>query len=117
MSGLPVLDETLAEVGAETGALLAASHAERQSEGWTDTAKELFELYAIQHPDGFMTEEVRAWAEKLGFEPPPDNRAWGYIAKAAAREGVVRAVGFAKQRSATCHGSPKTIWKLNKETL
>lgn len=105
------LNADLANLGADTGMLIAASHADRVSEAWSDTAKDLFEMYSMQHPDGFMTEEVRVWSEKLGFKPPPDNRAWGYIAKDMARKGVVVAAGFAKQRSASCHGSPKTIWK------
>lgn len=108
------LNADLAELGADTGMLLAASKADRRSEGWSDAAKQLFELYAIQHPEGFMTEEVRIWAEKLGFDAPPDNRAWGMIAKSMAKDGVVVAIGFAKQRSATCHGSPKTVWKLQR---
>jgi len=108
---MSILNADLAELGADTGMLLAASHADRESNDWSTSAQELFEMYAMQHPDGFMTEEVRVWAEKLGFHPPPDNRAWGFIAKKMAREGVVVAAGFAKQRSATCHGSPKTVWK------
>jgi len=109
---MSTLNAELAELGADTGMALAASHAEREADGWSHQAGELFVLYAIQHPDGFMTEEVRLWAEKLGFDLPPDNRAWGYVAKKAAKEGHVYAAGFAKQRSSTCHGSPKTIWKL-----
>jgi hypothetical protein len=108
------LNADLAEMGADAGMLIAASHADRELNNWSFSAKQLFEMYATLHPDGFMTEEVRVWAEKLGFETPPDNRAWGYIAKAMAKHGVVVASGFAKQRSSTCHGSPKTVWKLNR---
>jgi hypothetical protein len=113
---VPVLDERLAEVGADAGMMVAASHADRDLMDWTHFAEELFILYAIQHPDGFMTEDVRVWAGKLGFDAPPDNRAWGYIARKVARGGHVFADGFAKQKSATCHGSPKTLWKLKKAT-
>jgi len=109
---IPVLDIELGELGAEAGMMVAASHAERESMGWADFAEELFVLYAIQHPDGFMTEDVRVWAVKLGFNAPPDNRAWGYVARKVARDGHIYAVGYSKQKSATCHGSPKTIWKL-----
>jgi hypothetical protein len=112
---VPVLNERLAELGAEASMTVAASHADRESLDWTNFAEELFILYAIQHPDGFMTEEVRVWAGKLGFDAPPDNRAWGYVARKCARNGHIEATGYAKQKSATCHGSPKTIWKLKKE--
>lgn len=106
------LNADLAELGADVGMTLAASHADRVREEWSSQAEELFILYAIQHPDGFMTEDVRNWAAKLGYDEPPDNRAWGYVAKKVAKAGHTYAAGFGKQRSSTCHGSPKTIWKL-----
>lgn len=101
----------LARMGADSGALLAASKADRVIEGWSESAIQLFEMYANMHPDGFMTEEVRIWAEKLGFDAPPDNRAWGYVAQKASREGIVKSAGYAAQQSANCHRSPKTVWK------
>lgn len=108
---IPVLNEKLAEAGANAGMTLAASHADRTYEGWSDDALEFFRLFAHQRGgEFFMTEDVRAWAEKMGFPPPPDNRAWGHVAKRAAMDGVVRRIGYDKQRSATCHGSPKTLW-------
>lgn len=107
-----VLNQDLANQGAETGMLLAASHADRESKQWTEMASKFFECYAKMHREGFMTEEVRAWATKLGFQSPPDARAWGYIARKLANDGVIEASGYGRQRSSTCHGSPKTIWKL-----
>lgn len=107
---ITLLNDKLAEAGADAGMTVAASRADRTIAGWGDDALGLFRLYAIQKPDGFLTEEVRAWAEKLGFPPPPDNRAWGHVAKRAAMAGHVRSAGFRKQTSSTCHGSPKTLW-------
>lgn len=106
-----VLNQELANASADASMVLAASHADRVEENWSNDALELFNLYALQHPEGFLTEEVRAWAEKLGFAPPPDNRAWGHVAKRASQAGRVVAAGFRKQRSTTCHGSPKTLWR------
>lgn len=107
-----VLNTDLAQQGADTGMLVAASHADNVNGDWSELAEILFKLHARLHPEGFMTEDVRVWAVKLGFTEPPDNRAWGYIAKSLARQGYIEAIGYGKQRSATCHGSPKTIWKL-----
>jgi len=106
------LNADLAGVGADTSMTLAASHAERVSEGWIAEAESLFRMYAQMHPQGFLTEEVRVWAGKLGFNEPPDNRAWGYVARRVAASKYVRAAGFEKQKSANCHGSPKTVWEL-----
>lgn len=109
-----MINAELAREGARTGALLAASKADREIESWSEAASQLFVMYANMHPEGFMTEDVREWADKLGFEAPPDKRAWGYVARAAARDGIVKSVGFGQQRSANCHGSPKTIWRKRK---
>lgn len=106
------LNIDLAQQGADTGMLVAASHADRLNNDWTEDSTNVFKLYARLHPQGFMTEDVRLWSVKLGFTEPPDNRAWGYIARSLANQGYIEAVGYGKQRSATCHGSPKTIWKL-----
>jgi hypothetical protein len=107
-----MINADLAEQGAKTGMLLASSRADRFVDDWTDQATVFFKLYARLHGHkGFMTEDVRLWATKLGFESAPDQRAWGLIARRLSSEGYIKADGFGKQRSATCHGSPKTIWK------
>lgn len=110
-----VLNPDLARQGATTGATLAAAKADRTSPGWSVEAREVFLLYARMHRDGFMTEDVRQWAQKLGMSEPPDNRAWGYVALRLSKDGVIESVGYGRQRSSTCHGSPKTIWKLKQQ--
>lgn len=107
-----MLNPNLAEIGANVGMALAASKADRTIENWTDQSVELFKMYGMTHRDGFMTEDVREWARKLGFQDPPDSRAWGMVARKLVKAGAIEAIGYAKQRSATCHGSPKTIWKI-----
>ena len=102
----------LAQLGADTGMALAASHADRVHDDWTKTAAIVFKLYAKFHPNGFMTEDVRVWSDKLGLPKPPDQRAWGAVASRLAKEGYIKPAGYEKQRSATCHRSPKTVWKL-----
>lgn len=106
---ITALNEQLAELSANVGMTLAASHADRAQENWSDEALDLFRLYAVQHPEGFLTEDVRAWADKLGFAPPPDGRAWGYIARRANREGLVKSSGYQKARSS--NNSPKVLWR------
>lgn len=106
-----VLSESLAKAAGEFGAALAASHANRIHDEWSDDAMQLFRLYAAQHPEGFLTEEVRRWADKLGFPEPPDNRAWGSVARRASTLGYVKSTGVRRQASTTCHGSMKTVWR------
>lgn len=103
------LSREVAEEAAVTGMLLAASHANRVSENWTEEALNFFRLYAAMKPDGFLTEEARQWAEKIGLPPPPDGRAWGHIARKASLEGVVKSAGYEKARSS--NNSPKVLWR------
>lgn len=107
---MSTLNAELAELGADAGMAVAAAHADRDGD-WSENAEKLFRMYATMHPQGFMTEEVRVWSEKLGFEPPPDNRAWGFVARRLSRDGYIKAMGFRKQVSSNCHGSPKTLWR------
>jgi len=109
---MSVINADLARQGAETGMLLAASHADRTIENWSDQATVLFKLYAKMHPDGFMTEDVRVWVDKFGFPHAPDQRAWGVVATRLSRQGYINSAGYGRQRSANCHRAPKTIWKL-----
>ncbi len=111
MSAVPVLNERIAEINADAGMATAVAHANQHEEDWSATAQILFKLYASFHPEGFMTEDVRLWACKLGFPEPPDNRAWGVIAKNLAKNGYIKSQGFDKQKSANCHGAPKTVWR------
>lgn len=111
MSAVPVLNERIAEINADAGMATAVARANQHEEDWSATAQVLFKLYASFHPEGFMTEDVRVWAKKLGFPEPPDNRAWGAIAKQLSKEGHIKSQGFDKQKSANCHGAPKTLWR------
>jgi hypothetical protein len=42
---------------------------------------------------------------------PPDARAWGGVFIAASKANVIRSIGYKRQESATCHCSPKNVWK------
>ena len=62
------------ELAAE-GASVAADHADDENGFWTIYAEEYFRRYVKEKPNcTFMTEQVREYAERDGFEPPPDKR-------------------------------------------
>lgn len=96
----------------EQGALFAAMNADKKVSGsWTQRAAELFVDYARDVAKGqpFLTEDARAWAEQSGLPPPPDGRAWGFIAKAMRENGHVIFSGYAPAK--TSNGSPKCLWR------
>lgn len=110
MSQASFLDLVSAKAAGEKGMLTAATHAEEVLPGWNERAFRLFMQYAAGNPDGFQTDEARAWAEAVGLEAPPDKRAWGGVTTRALKSGLIKAVGYRKQAAVTCHGSPKAVW-------
>lgn len=95
------------------GADLAASHADRVTGGaWSAKAWDfLVQFGRSQRGKPFMTEDVRAFAEiRQAVPTPPDNRAWGSIVMRASKAHLVRRVGFAPNKSPSCHASPKSVW-------
>jgi hypothetical protein len=107
------LNLAAAEQAAELGAQLAANHADNENPSWTERALAYFVAYAKARPtSAFLTEDVRFAASLDGLPPPPDRRAWGYIPKAAQAQGVIAHAGYARQKAANCHASPKSLWRL-----
>lgn len=110
------LDLLTPEVCAErvlrnAGMAAAAANADRMTPRWCDRAFEFLTDYVATNEAPFMTEEVRAAAEKNGLPPPPDRRAWGSVTTRAVREGFIKRIGYGPQRAAGCHCAPKSIWK------
>lgn len=94
----------------DTGMQRAEDHAERVAPGWVHSAMNILRAYAVKKAAPFLIEEVVAYAESVGFEGPPDGRAWGAIARRAAGCQVIRKVGYGIAR--TSNSSPKILWGL-----
>lgn len=73
---------------------------------WTLEAARWLYLHAASSDVPVLVEEARTWAESLGFELPPDGRAWGGVARAAKKMGLVKPAGYRPAHD----GSPKTAW-------
>ena len=94
------------------GAQRAAAHANRHYANWSDRAYDFLVRWATQHGGVFMTEDVRHAAEAAPtYVPPPDARAWGAVILRAKRDGKLVHAGYAPNKDATCHGSPKSVWR------
>lgn len=72
--------------GAAEGIRLAKLSADRSGDEWKAAAYSAFVTYARYHRY-FTTEEVRSALN--GAIEPRDRRAWGHIAAAAQRNGIV----------------------------
>jgi hypothetical protein len=81
----------------------AAERASRIEPAWKRAAIEAVRMHAQTHE--------RFTAERVGMVVPAsaDHRASGHIMRAAAREGICVADGFAPTVSS--RGSPKVLWR------
>lgn len=75
---------------------------------WKKGARGYLLEYCAYSSAPFMAEDVRGYAEERSFAKPPDGRAWGAVFQAAAREGLIRKVGYAPAKSSNL--SPKVQW-------
>ena len=93
--------------GLTIGHAMAEVAADNAGNFWKEEAFEAFRQYA-RNNDEFTTEDVRRANPDL--PAPPDDRAWGHIARRAKREGIVKAVGWVRANSRTVHGMVVTKW-------
>lgn len=77
-------------------------------EEWRREAMEAFVRYARAHKR-LTSEDVRLANPQI--VTPGDARAWGHIAKAACKAGVVVKVGYARCVVPKVHSSVTTLWE------
>lgn len=94
----------------EEAARPAAEHAEAVVPGWGDGALRLVAEYARKNRT-FIIETVRLAAEADGYPMPPHRRAWGGVAIAAKREGIVESIGYEMSTSPDANPTPVTKWR------
>ena len=93
------------------GQEMAKLAADKAGSEWKKQALQAFLEHAMRH-DEFTTEDVRLAHPNL--PPPPDNRAWGYVASQAKRMGRIERVGYQPSISKHVHGTTVSLWKAKK---
>lgn len=96
--------------GLQIGHAKAEDAANNAGEAWKHLAYVAFVKHAKRH-EFFLTEDVRN--DNPNLPPPPDMRAWGYVARQAKKEGVVSGHSFTRAKSKSVHGMVVTMWKSN----
>lgn len=109
MSAQLSIDFTRAMAARESGIERSGQHADDVESGWRHQALALVVAFAIGHPEPFLIEQAREYAEKHGLPKPPDPRAWGAVARLAQAKRRIYKVGFAAAASSNC--SPKVLWR------
>lgn len=96
----------------DDGIQRAGDHAGNE---WKDRARGYVLEFLAGNPEPFLAEDLREFAEVRGLFAPPDGRAWGAVIQSAARDGLIRKVGYAPAKSSNL--SPKVQWSAFKPTL
>jgi hypothetical protein len=94
--------------GLAIGHAMAEVAADNAGLTWREEAYEAFKNYAL-NTEYFMTEEVRR--DNPDLPKPPDERAWGAIARQARKDGIIVAEGWMRATSPKVHGMVVTVWR------
>lgn len=89
MDAQPQLDLFAARAERDAGVERSARRANRNINGWTETAYLYLEKYARERAL-FSSEEVTVWASGEGLPKPTDLRSWGAVYLRAQRSGVIK---------------------------
>ncbi|UXO94087.1 hypothetical protein Pan5_45 [Pseudanabaena phage Pan5] len=103
------MDFTAAQLR-DQGIKRAVEKANKVEPGWSDQAYEIFKQFLSVRYQTFMIEDFRQYAIPMGLPKPPSDRAFGYIAIKAKKEGLIHRVGYGKTNSKTAHKTPAAIW-------
>ena len=90
------------------GADITPTDGHAVARGWGEMAYTWIGSYARAHRT-FIGEECTKAARAEGMTPPHDPRAWGSVFRRAAREGIIRRVGYAQ--SPQRHFAPTPLWQ------
>ena len=94
--------------GIGLGYAAAEQAADHAGDEWKALAYQAFVRHARRHGT-FATEDVRRANPQV--PPPPDMRAWGQIALAAKRDGLIHPAGYAPTQNKSRHGMIVNVWR------
>lgn len=101
---------TLARRDAQKGIDHAAAAADQKHRGWTDEAFEFIRTYAKNMKGKqYIGHDIVAASCVRGILQPENSKAWGQPIQRAAREGLIKRVGFAPDPNR--HTNPVPLWE------
>lgn len=101
------IDFAAARAARDEGIQRSANKAARAAETWPEDAYNFLCRYARTH-ERFISEELTACADRMGYGAPTSSKAWGAIFQRASREGIIRRDGYGV--SLRRHCSPSPMW-------
>jgi len=94
----------------DRGMARSTGNADDRYPGWAERAHGYLLEFLAWHDGNFMAEELRQFAYEKGFERPPSERAWGSVLHKAAKQNLIRMVGYAKVSNPNAHNTPAAVW-------
>jgi hypothetical protein len=105
------IDYTAADRGKAEGMGQALGHAESVEPGWGDLAYEWLAHYvAGEKGVQFTSFLFISWCQLNDFDMPPTQKAFGSIFTKAAKNGLIRKVGY--RPHPLRHASPTVLWEV-----
>lgn len=96
----------------DVGIEIAVSNAESKIPDWKNITWELFKEFLQTIDEPFMMESFRSFlAMKEDYEFPPVNMAFGFIPLKAAKEGLIKKIGYGKVTNVKAHATPASVWQ------
>lgn len=80
------------------------------NEQWMDRAMNVLRAFSVS-PGTFTAQDMREWYSQHGLPFPKSANAWGAAFSAAAKQGLIRRVGYAKNRLASAHARTVSVWQ------
>jgi hypothetical protein len=96
-------------IARDKGIEKAEKSANELHENWSDRAYEWFKRFVSTRSDAFKIEEFRQWSSEV-LPAPRSLRAFGGIAMRAAKEGLIKRVGFAQVDNVKAHKANCALW-------
>lgn len=93
----------------EAGIQQAVDNADARQPDWSATAYTMLALFTQERKQPFRCEEFRQWCEGR-LMPPPHDRAFGGVIRMAARNKIIRQVGFDKTENPKAHRANCALW-------
>jgi hypothetical protein len=104
---------TTGEIERDKGIEQAVKSAESKHEEWKEIAYKAFvewiEAKTTNH--SFLLEDFREQAKSV--PEPPSKRAYGYLTIRAAKDGLIRKIGYASVKNPKAHAANASLWSKN----
>jgi hypothetical protein len=105
-------DRNAGKSGRDAGMARVTASADDAHTNWSATAYLVLRAFVRRREHAFTAENVRAFATEKGLPEANDQRAWGSIFQRAAKEGLIRKLGYRQAEGRACHMHPVTLWRV-----